>query len=109
MGEIGCRRPHSTKLVDIRSEIFVESALDLCAFIYEAPNDVICMAAPVTACYSRLTRHFIDVTHRNGVCLCACGCFGRTLGLNVRVHGGCFVATNSQIDSHESGMPFDSL
>ena len=46
--------------------------------------------------------YFVDVTRRNGVCLCACGCFGRTLGLNVRVHGGGFVATNSQIASHES-------
>ena len=46
MGEIGCRRPHSTKLVDISSEIFIESASNLCAFFYEAPNDIICMAAP---------------------------------------------------------------
>ena len=46
---------------------------------------------------------------RNGVCLCACGCFGRTLRLEVRVHGGVFVATKSQIASRESGMPFESL
>ena len=51
MGAIGCRRPHLTKLVDICSEIFVESAPNLCAFIYDAPNDVIDMAAPRTACH----------------------------------------------------------
>ena len=109
MGEIGCRRPHSTKLVDICSEIHVESASDLCAFIYETPNDIISRAAPGTACYPRLTGHFIDVTRHDGIGLRACGCFGRTVGLSVRVHGGGFVATNSQIASHESGMPFESL
>ena len=31
MGEIGCRRPHATTLVDIRSEIFAESMSNLCA------------------------------------------------------------------------------
>ena len=50
--------------------------------------------------------YFMDATRRNGVRLCACGCFGRTLRLKVRVHGGVFVATNSQIASCESGMPF---
>ena len=53
--------------------------------------------------------YFMDVTRRNGVCLCAFGCFGQTLGLNVRVHGGGFVATNSQMASGESGMLFESL
>ena len=52
---------------------------------------------------------FMDVTRHNGVRLCECGCFGWTLGLNVRVHGGGFVATNSQIASGESGLPFESL
>ena len=41
----------------------------------------------------------------------ACGHvgFGQTLGLKVRVHGGGFVVTNSQIASRESGMPFQSF
>ena len=34
MGEIGCQRPHSTKLVDIHLEIFVESALDVCIYLW---------------------------------------------------------------------------
>ena len=38
-----------------------------------------------------------------------CGCFGQMLGLIVRVHGGGFVATNLQIASGESGMPFKLL
>ena len=53
--------------------------------------------------------YFMDMSRRNGVRLCACGCFGRTLGLNVRVHEGGFVATNSQLASGESGMLFESL
>ena len=48
MGEIGCRRPHSTKLGNILSEIFIESVSNLCAFSHDAPNDVIYMAAPYT-------------------------------------------------------------
>ena len=31
--------------------------------------------------------YFMDVMRRNGIRLCACGCFGWTLGLKVRVHG----------------------
>ena len=31
--------------------------------------------------------YFMDVTRRNGIRLCACGCFGQTLRLKVRVHG----------------------
>ena len=108
MGEIGCRRAHSTKLVDICSEIFVESASNLCAFFY----DVIIWQLPINSVSAKADRkhvYFMDATRRNGVRLCACGCFGRTLRLKVRVHGGVFVATNSQIASCESGMPFESL
>ena len=63
----------------------------------------------VSAKADRTHVYFMDVKRRNGVRLCACGCFGRTLRLKVRVHGGVFVATNSQIASHESGMLFESL
>ena len=53
--------------------------------------------------------YFSDMIHGNGICLCACGCFGQMLGLKVRVHGGGFVAANSQIASRESGLLFESL
>ena len=33
MGEIGCQRPHLTKLVDIHSEIFAESVSDVCIYL----------------------------------------------------------------------------
>ena len=105
MGEMGCQRQHSTKLVDIHSEIFIESVSNLCAFIYATPNDIICMAAPSTACHESCSSAKADRTHvylmdmmgHNGFCLCACGHFGRMLGLKVRVYGGGFVETNSQI------------
>ena len=63
----------------------------------------------VSAKADRKRVYFMDVSRRNGVRLYACGCFGRTLGLNVRVRGGGFAATNSQIGSDESGMLFESL
>ena len=63
----------------------------------------------VSAKANRKHVYFMDMLHRNGVRLCACGCFGQRLGLNVRVHGGGSVATNSQIASGESGMVFESL
>ena len=59
---------------------------------------------------SKMHVYFMDATRRNGVSLCVCGwCFGRTLRLKARVHGSVFVATNLQIVSCESGMPFESL
>ena len=73
------------------------------SFVWQLPMNSVSAKADQKHVY------FVDVMHRNGVCLCVCGCFGRTLGLNVRVHGGDFVATNSQIPSGESGMPFESL
>ena len=35
--------------------------------------------------------------------------FWSDAGVKVKVCGGDFVATNSQMASHESGMPFESL
>ena len=35
MGEIGCWRPHLTKLVDTCLEIFIQSMSNQCAFIYD--------------------------------------------------------------------------
>ena len=74
--------------------------------------DVIIWQLPINSVSAKADRkhvYFMDATRRNGVRLCACGCFGRTLRVKVRVHGGVFVATNSQIASCESGMPFESL
>ena len=60
----------------------------------------------------RTTGSMFTLWTRRIVMASACarvGVLGRTLRLKVRVHGGVFVATNSQIASCESGMPFESL
>ena len=87
------------------SQIFVHVSTrhPMTSFVWQLPMNSVSAKADQKHVY------FMEVMCHNGVRLCACGYFGGTLGLNVRVHGGGFVATHSQIASGEFGMRFESL